>query len=592
MKASQKTRQKRINILATFLSLCVFFLISNLVYLQVVKFPYYKKLSEQCSFKQKEIKPRRGAIFDRKMRPLAQEALGGSIFLRPSDVEDATLLVTKLSSVLSIKEDELTKGLLGPSPLIPLRRNIDSITLSKVEEIIKDNRLKGIELQEERRRIYPNGHLGAHILGFVNIDQEPLEGCEKALNRYLGGEKGLAEGICDIRGNFIPTASRILHPARDGLDVVLTIDCDIQRIVEEELDKAYEELKPKSEVAIVMNPQNGEILALANRPTFDPNEQSKYPPDYKRNRAVTDLFEVGSVLKPIIIASALQEGVITPSSRFYCSGKLKVGGRLISCVVHHKGGHGSVTPEKILVESCNVGAAQVGMKLGAKRMYRYLLDFGFGLPPTDELTGAQKGVVPPPEEWSNMRTANVSFGQGISITPLHLLSAFCALVNGGVLYKPHILKAVIQQDGKRKKFEPEVISRPLSPEVANMVRDMLVGVVESKDGTAYKRANVEGVKVGGKTGTAQKVINGRYTDEVVASFVGFLPADNPRLAILVLIDQPQINRWGATAAAPVFKQIATRSLACLGFNPKITPITLNTLQSVASQRSTYVENKP
>jgi cell division protein FtsI/penicillin-binding protein 2 len=261
-----------------------------------------------------------------------------------------------------------------------------------------------------------------------------------------------------------------------------------------------------------------------------------------------------------------------------------VGDRTISCVVHHKGGHGSVTPEKILVESCNVGAAQVGMRLGARRIYKYLIEFGFGIPPTDELTGAQRGVIPPPDNWSDLRTANVSFGQGISITPLHLLSAFCALANGGIVYKPHILKAVIQPDGKIKKFKPKVISRPLSPEVANMVRDMLVGVVEDKEGTAYKQANVEGVKVGGKTGTAQKVINGRYTDEVVASFVGFLPADNPRLAILVLIDQPQINRWGATAAAPVFKQIASRSLACLGFSPQITPITLKTLQAVASQR--------
>jgi cell division protein FtsI/penicillin-binding protein 2 len=585
MKTSQKTRQKRIIILATFFSLCVFLLLSNLVYLQVIKYPYYKKLAEQSSVRQKEIRPQRGAILDRKMRPLAQEALGGSIFLRPSEVEDATLLATKLSPLLSLKEDDLEKGLLSPYPIVALQRNLDATTFHKVRETIRENGLKGIELQEERKRIYPNGSLAAHILGFCNIDEEPLEGCEKSLNKYLGGEKGLAEGICDIRGNFIPTASRILHSARDGLDVVLTIDCDIQRIVEEELDKAYEELKPKSAVAIVMNPKNGEILALANRPTFDPNEQSKYPPDSKRNRAVTDLFEVGSALKPIIVASALQEGVITPTSRFYCSGKLKVGNRTISCVVHHKGGHGSVTPEKILVESCNVGAAQVGMKLGAKRMYRYLLEFGFGMPPTDELTGAQKGVVPPPDDWSDMRTANVSFGQGISITPLHLLSAFCALVNGGVLYKPRILKAVIFPDGKRKNCAPQIISRPISSEVANMVRDMLVGVVESKDGTAYKQANVEGVKVGGKTGTAQKVINGRYTNEVVASFVGFLPADNPRLAILVLIDQPQINRWGATAAAPVFKQIAARSLACLGFSPQITPITLNTLQSVASQRS-------
>jgi cell division protein FtsI/penicillin-binding protein 2 len=585
MKVSQKTKQKRIAFLSAFFIFCFLLILSNLFYLQVIKYPYYKKLAEQCSVKRKEIRPQRGAILDRKMRPLAQEALGGSIFLRPSDVEDATLLATKLSPLLSLKEEDLEKDLLSPYPIVALQRNLDSTTLHKVRETIRENGLKGIELQEERKRIYPNGSLAAHILGFCNVDEEPLEGCEKSLNKYLGGQKGLAEGICDIRGNFIPTASRIIHQARDGSDVILTIDCDIQRIVEEELDKAYEKLKPKSAVAIVMNPKNGEILALANRPTFDPNEQSKYPPDAKRNRAVTDLFEVGSVIKPLIVASALQEGVITPTSRFYCSGKLKVGDRTISCVVHHKGGHGSVTPEKILVESCNVGAAQVGMRLGAKKIYKYLIDFGFGMPPTDELTGAQRGVIPPPDNWSDLRTANVSFGQGISITPLHLLSAFCALANGGIVYKPHILKAVIQPDGKIKKFKPKVISRPLSPEVANMVRDMLVGVVESKEGTAYKQANVEGVKVGGKTGTAQKVINGRYTDEVVASFVGFLPADNPRLAILVLIDQPQTNRWGATAAAPVFKQIASRSLACLGFSPQITPITLKTLQAVASQRS-------
>jgi len=514
--------------------------------------------------------------------------LGGSVFLRPGNVKDADLLNSKLAPLLSLEEEDLVRKLFGPHSLTPLRRDIDFPTFQKVKEIVRKYQISGVELQEEKKRVYPNGYLLSHLLGFLNIDEEPLEGCEKTLDRYLGGKKGIVEGVCDVAGNPIPTASRMLQSPQDGASVVLTVDIDIQRIVEEELDKAYKQLKAQSAIAIVMDPRNGEILALANRPTFDPNHQSQYPADCKRNRAVTDLYEVGSVLKPIVIASALQEGVITPSSRFYCGRKLKVGNKTISCVVHHQGGHGSLTPEQILEVSCNVGAAQVGLKMGAKKLYEYLKDFGFHIAITDELFGARPGILPPLDKWGEVRVANVSFGQGISITPLHLITAFCALVNGGTLYKPHILKAIIQPDGKVIHSKPKVISHPISSEVANMVRDMLEKVVESKKGTAYRYANIEGIKVGGKTGTAQKVINGVYSNEVVASFVGFLPVSNPRLVILVLIDQPQINRWGATAAAPIFKQIAQRSLACLGYNPQLTQITL---QAVAPQRSP-VENPP
>lgn len=564
-------------------------LTANLGYLQLAKSSLYRKLSQQQTFRRKEIPPRRGEILDRKKRVLAMESLGGSVFLRPSKVNDALPLTTKLAPLLSLKEEDLLQKLFAPRPLIPLRRDIDYFTFQKVQELVRTNHISGIELQEERKRVYPQGHLLSHVLGFVNIDEEPLEGCEKALDRYLGGKKGIIEGAYDVRGNPTPLASRVIRPPKDGADVILTIDLDIQRVVEDALDKAWTQLQPRAAIAIVMDPRNGEILALANRPTFDPNNQSQFPPDYKRNRAVTDLYEVGSVLKPFIIASALQEGVITPSSRFYCEGKLKVGNKTISCVVHHRGGHGSVTPERILEVSCNVGAAQVGLKMGSKRLYNYLKKFGFSLSPTDELLGARPGNLSPPEEWGEVRVANVAFGQGISITPLHLISAFCALVNGGILYKPHILKTIIQPDGKEIHIKPKVIDHPISPEVANMVRNMLEKVVESKDGTAYGYANIQGVRVGGKTGTAQKVINGRYSKEVVASFAGFLPAPNPRLVILVLIDQPKINRWGATAAAPIFKQIAQRSLACLGYTPQPTPSTLNTLQAVAPQRP-KVEN--
>lgn len=591
MRNSPRLLRRRVSLIATIVMVGFLLLVGNLAYLQIVKFPYYKKLAEQETLRRKEIQPQRGTIYDRNKRILAQELLGGSVFLRPSSVKDANLLSSKIAPILSLNEQKLLEKLLGPQELIPLCRNLDYFRFKKIREAVLEDHISGVELAEERKRVYPNGHLLSHILGFVNIDEEPLEGCELTLNQYLGGKKGIVEGACDISGNPIPTASRVIQSPQNGSSVILTIDLDIQRIVEDELDKAWERLKPKSAVAIVMDPRNGEILALANRPTFDPNNQSRYPADYKRNRAVTDLYEVGSVLKPLVIASALQYGIITPNSHFFCSGKLKVGNRTISCVVHHKGGHGSVNPEKILEVSCNVGAAQVGLKMGAKRLYEALCNFGFNQPITDELSGARSGVISPPESWDKVRTANISFGQGISITPLHLISAFCALVNGGTLYKPHILKAVIQPDGKEMEVQPEIISHPISPEVSNMVRNMLEKVVESKEGTAYGYANIEGIKVGGKTGTAQKVINGVYTDEVVASFVGFLPVSNSRLVILVLIDQPQVSRWGATAAAPVFKQIAQRSLACLGYNTQLTPITLNTLQAVAPQRTSYLENK-
>lgn len=593
MGYSRFSFQKRVCLLTGLIITSLLLLIGNLAYLQLIKYPYYKKLVQTQIERRIEIKPKRGTIYDRNKEVLAEELLGGSVFLRPRLVKDANLLSTKLAPLLSINEERLVEKLLGPQEITALYRNIDYPRFQQVKEIVRQYKITGVELMEERKRFYPNGRISSHILGFLNIDQEPLEGCEKTLNHYLGGRKGIVEGACDVQGNPIPTASHIIQPPENGLSVILTVDLNIQKIVEEELDKAFERLQPKSAIAIVMDPRNGEILALANRPTFDPNNQSRYPADYKRNKAVTDLYEVGSVIKPIVIAGALQEGIITPSSIFYCGGKIKVGNRTMSCVVHNKsgGGHGRVNPEKILEVSCNVGAAQVGLKMGARGLYEVLKSFCFDKTITDELFGARPGILPSLKDWDPVRTANVSFGQGISITPLHLISAFCAIVNGGILYKPHILKAIIQKDGTEVPVEPQILSYPLSPEVASKVRDMMAKVVESKEGTAYGYANIKGIEVGGKTGTAQKVINGQYTDEVVASFVGFFPVSDPRIVLLVLIDQPKINRWGATAAAPVFKQIAQRSLAYLGYNPQMTPITLDTLQAVASQRSPNLENK-
>ncbi len=577
MKRSiNKTINWKLRLLRTGWVMLSLFLTGNFFYIQVIKAPYYKKLAEKQTIRRIVAKPERGVIYDRKRRELAVDTIGGSVFLHLGDIRDAGKVASFLTSLLGVEEGEVLQKITGKHPIVSLKRNIDFQTLCKVEKAIRDFSLTGIEIQRERRRFYPFGSTLAHVLGFLNVDGEPMEGVEKSLNDYLGGEEGIIEGARDIKGRILPFSSKVLKRARKGMDVVLTIDLDIQKIVEEELRKAYEETKAKSATAIVMNPRNGEILALANFPTFDPNEQNKYPADNKRNRAVTDLYEMGSVVKPLVISYALQEGVITPSSRFFCAGRLTLNNRVIHCVVHHKGGHGKITPAEILWKSCNVGAAQVGLKLGAKKLYQALEAFGFLSSPTDELLGARKGIVPLPQTWDKVRIANMSFGQGFSVTPLHLVSAFCAIANGGILYKPHILKEVIHPDGARIEVQPEVLGRPLSPEVAEEVKNMLVGVVERKEGTAYGYATIEGVKAGGKTGTAQKVEGGVYHKEkVVASFVGFLPLPKPQLVILVLINEPQINRWGAVAAAPVFKQIASKALACLEHPPSITPINPN-----------------
>lgn len=573
---TNKTINWKLRLLRTGWVIVSLFLMGNFFYIQVIKAPYYKKLAEKQTIRRIVDKPERGVIYDRKHRELAVDTVGGSVFLRPGDIRDAGKVASFLTSSLGVKEGEVLRKITGEYPIVALKRNIDFETLCKVEKAMRDPSLAGIEIQRERRRFYPYGSTLSHVLGFLNVDGEPMEGVERSLNDYLGGEEGIVEGARDIKGRILPFSSKVLKQARRGMDVVLTIDLDIQQIVEEELRKAYEETKAKSATAIVMNPQNGEILALANFPTFDPNEQSKYPAENKRNRAVTDLYEMGSVVKPLVIGYALQERVITPSSRFFCPGQITINNRVIHCVVHHKGGHGEVTPAEILWESCNVGVAQVGLKLGAKRLYQAFQAFGFLEPPTDELLGARKGVIPPPQTWDKVRIANMSFGQGFSITPLHLVSAFCAIANGGILYKPHIVKEVIRPDGERIEVQAEVLGHPLSPEVAEEVKNMLVGVVEKKEGTAYGYATIEGVKVGGKTGTAQKVEGGVYHKEkVVASFVGFLPLPKPKLVILVLINEPQINRWGAVAAAPVFKQIASKALACLEHSPLITPINPN-----------------
>lgn len=500
----------------------------------------------------------RGTIMDRHGKVLAMNMEVPSVFGVPTALESPAKTAQRLSPLLHVRTDELERKLRQDRGFVWLARKLDPEQGRRLERMSMD----GIGVVMEGRRFYPKGPLLSHVLGFAGMDGEGLEGIERRYESQLRGEKRVVVLQRDALGRTVFPKGLAEQSPASGHNLILTIDEVIQYITEKELDEAVTRTNAKSGTMIVLDPQTGALLALAVSPRFDPNAVAAIGPDRWRNRALTDAYEPGSTMKAIVAAAAIEERVMNPNTMVFAeNGRMTVS----NTVIHDHEKLGWLTFAQVIQKSSNIGSAKVGMALGDQRLYRYLQAFGFGQRTEIDLPGEASGLVKPPREWGRRSLASISMGQEIGVTPIQMVTAIAAIANGGVLMKPYVVSEIQDAHGRTvKQILPQVKRRVVSPETARTVTAILEGVVT--DGTGGKAA-IPGFRVAGKTGTAQKIDprTGRYsTTQFVGSFVGFTPADNPRLAMIVVIDEPHGEAWGGTVAAPVFRRVGEQVLNYLG----------------------------
>ena len=481
-----------------------------------------------------------------------------SIFGVPTSLDNPGNAARSLSPVLRLRREEIEKKLRQDKHFVWLARKVEPEQGRRLEQLSID----GIGMVMEGRRFYPKGPLLAHVLGFVGMDGIGLEGLERRYESQLHGEKRLTILQRDALGRTVfPKGLREQAPSA-GHTLTLTIDEVIQYIAEKELEEAVDHARAKSGAIIVMEPQSGAILAMAVSPRFDPNAVASLTADRWRNRALTDTYEPGSTMKVVVAAAALEERVMMPGSMLFGeNGRMTVA----NTTIHDHEKLGWMTFAQMIQKSSNIGAAKTGMLLGEQRLYRYLQAFGFGQRTDIDLPGEVGGLLKSPREWGRRSLASISMGQEVGVTPLQMLSAVAAIANDGVLMRPHVVSDVRDQKGQPvKEILPHVRRRVVSPATARTLTTILEGVVTSGTGT---KAAIPGFRVAGKTGTAQKVDprTGAYSSALsIGSFVGFVPADSPRLAMIVVIDEPQGEAWGGVVAAPVFRRVGEQTLAYMG----------------------------
>jgi len=555
------TLRTRVLILAAILAAAFGGLTGRLAWLQIVRHAELAQLAERQYSRTVVLGGERGPIVDRRGAPLATSTSTESLFAQPRGVGDPVRVAARLAPLLGMPEREIHAALTAPRSFVWLRRKLPPALAAEIRAL----REPGLGFVPEPLRLYPNRELAAHVLGFEGAEGG-LEGIERAWNDELGGTPGKAIAGRDALGREVATQVVLQSPS-PGHGVMLTLDRTIQYVAEREIDVAYRRTGAKAALVLVMDPRTGDILALAIRPTFNPNAFQDVPSgEVWRNRAVTDPFEPGSTFKVVLAAAALEEGVVRPDDRIYGeNGAITIA----RATIHDWKKYGWLTFAEVLQNSSNVGSIKVGLSLGRDRYYRYMTAFGFGAPTGVGLAGESRGLLREPGRWSALSLPTMSIGQEISVTPVQLVAAFGAVANGGVLMQPRLVRAVFDDEGREtRRFEPRAVRRVISPDTARTLTRLLVGVVEA--GTGHLAA-IPGYDVAGKTGTAQKLdpATKRYSHAPgVLSFVGWVPADEPRFVMLVLLDEPKNEKWGSEAAAPIFAAIGRDILRYLEVPPR------------------------
>lgn len=558
MQTTSLQVRKRIATLFFLFTLGIFLLGGRVFWVQFVRGAELSTRAEQNRMRDEPVASKRGIIYDRNGNELAISVSADSVCAYPAEVIASNRheeIARKLATLLDMDEEKLLTTLTKRTSFVWVKRQIKPEQAKKIREMD----LPGIRLTEESHRQYPNGIFCSHVLGISGVDNTGLEGIDHYYDDLVGGSKGRIVIEKDALNRPIPEATHKYISPVEGANLILTIDETIQYIAERELDKVFKERQAKAAAVIVMDPKTGEIVAMASRPTFDPNNYGKYPAANRRNFAINDAYEPGSTMKIVTAAMAMEEGVVDSQSRFFCPGHIKVGKETIGCA--NGKAHGSQTFAQIVENSCNVGFVQVGLDIGLEKYYHYINAFGFGKLTGIDLPGEARGILVPEKRAKQIDLATMAMGQANAVTPIQLTSAVAAIANDGKLMKPHLVKQIIDNKGNViKKIDPTVVRRVVSQNTAQQLCLILEGEVVNGTG---QNAYIEGYRVGGKTGTAQKVgPDGRYmSSEYVASFIGLAPVDNPRLVCLITVDAPKgYPYYGGWVAAPVFKNIMQDAL--------------------------------
>ncbi|MBN2437302.1 MAG: penicillin-binding protein [Deltaproteobacteria bacterium] len=551
----------RIATLLAFFLVLFIALASRAFQLQILSGKELKALAKKQHTRTLPLQPERGIIFDRNGEKMAATVMADSICADPSKIDNPGEVAEPLAAILQTDKTVLRKKLSGAKNFCWLARGIAPEQANLVRELGID----GIFIIKEPKRYYPSGELAGHLIGFVGMDATGLEGLELRYDRYLKGAPEKLIWTRDAKGKRLyPRVERPESVQKKNYNLVLTIDNRIQHLVESHLKAAVKDKGAKGGFAIVMDPRTGEILALANELGFDPNRFSSINSATGKNRAITDCFDPGSTFKPFLAAAALEEGVVKETDLFNCeNGRYAVADRVFHEANRKR--HDTLSMHDILKYSSNIGSIKISEKLGKEKFYQYIRKFGFGNKTGIDLPGEVGGLLRPVEKWTRVDAAAIAFGQGISVTAIQLITALSSVANQGVLMKPFIVRGLMDWKGNLvQAYHPTVVRRVISPQTAKRLTAILTDVVGMEDGTG-NRAGIVNVAVAGKTGTSQKFDFARRiysTERVKTSFMGFFPAEEPQIAILVSLDEPQRDRWGGVAAAPVFKNIGEQLLTC------------------------------
>ncbi len=548
-----KQADKRIRLLVVAFGILFVGIFARAVWLQVIRGAELEAMASKQHRETIVIPAGRGTIYDRTGEPLAIGEQATTVYADPKLVANAQNVAVKAASTLGVDADALYPTLRDPaSRFVYIERKADPVAAAALQKL----RLAGLGFYPEERRVYPQGSVGAHVIGYAGTDNEGLEGLERSLNKQLKGRPGFEVVVRDPNGRAIDVVSS--REERPGKNVVLTLDHQIQATAEQLLATKVRQWGAKGATAIVMDTRTGAILAMANAPTFDANRSGSAQVGARRNRAVTDLYEPGSTFKIVTVAAALEDNVVSPLTSFWLQPTIQVADRVIHEA--HVRGPESMTVREILSESSNVGTITIARdRLGGGELASWIDRFGFGKQTGIDYPGESAGIVLPYDKWSGSTIGTVPIGQGIAVTPLQMVSAYAAIGGGGILPRPYLVEKI---GGKRVKHAAgrRVVSEGTADRMMSMFRSVVL------EGTGLEAA-IPGYTVAGKTGTAQKAENGRYVKKYVASFVGLVPAKNPRLAILVMVDEPQGDAYGGVVAAPIFRDIARFSLQYLEVPP-------------------------
>lgn len=557
----------RIVLLLMLMSFLWVLLIGRAAFLQIIPDGRLKALQKRQFETVVTLNPRRGDVIDRNGHELAVSMTTYSLFADPKIIEEPKQVVRFLASTLKLPVKQIDEKLRNRKKrFVWIERGLNK----SVRDAIADERIRGLGFIEESRRIYPNERLLSHVLGFVGNEEQGLEGLELQYNDHLQAAKKKVSVRRDARGRPLIVNGQLFNQVPDGSDLQLTVDRELQFILEQELAQAVSRHMADNAYGVVLDAQTSEILAMASSPAFDPNRASNFPVDFKRNRAVTDSFEPGSTLKTFVIAGALAKGLVDTQTPINCEGgTMRIGKRVIR-EADSKHAFNTLSVAEILARSSNIGTTKIAFKLGDDGVLATLKNFGFGEKTGVDLPGEAKGIVQT-LPWRDHLLANVSFGHGMTVTPLQIANAYAVIANGGWLKQPYIVKSIRDHENSEEiEMRPKTLRRVLNEAQVVKMRQMLLGVT-GKDGTGMN-ARVPGFPVAGKTGTAQKVNpNGRgyLRGGYISSFAGFLPAQNPRFVIYVAIDHPRKEYYGSAVAAPVFSRVASFAVRKAGLAPVV-----------------------